>query len=66
MGGTDCARATNGNAAVKTAIPSMKARRRIAAPQGSGLHQGFAIDEMGFRDKLHSSNSELPMSALGH
>jgi hypothetical protein len=33
MGGTDCARATNGNAAVKTAIPSMKARRRIAAPK---------------------------------
>ena len=23
------------------------------------------MDEMGFRDKLHSSNSELCMSALG-
>jgi hypothetical protein len=24
------------------------------------------MDEMGFGDKLHSSNSKLPMSALGH
>ena len=30
-----------------------------------GLQQGFAIDEMGFRAKLHSSNREARMSALG-
>jgi len=49
----------------------MKSRRRIAFTEagtttnGTGLQQGFAMDEMGFKDKLHSSNSELPMSALG-
>jgi hypothetical protein len=49
----------------------MKSRRRIAftkagtTPNGTRLQQGFAIDEMGFGIKLHSSNSEPLMSALG-
>jgi hypothetical protein len=30
------------------------------------LQQGFAVGEMGFRIKLHGSNSEPLMSALGH
>ena len=52
------------------AIPLMKSRRRIALPEAgttpnrTRLQQGFATDEMGFRIKLHSSNSEPPMSAL--
>jgi hypothetical protein len=29
------------------------------------LQQGFAVGEMGFRIKLHGSNSEPLMSALG-
>jgi len=29
------------------------------------LQQGFAVGEMGFRIKLHGSNSEALMSALG-
>jgi hypothetical protein len=29
------------------------------------LQQGFATDGMGFRVKLHSSNREAQMSALG-
>jgi hypothetical protein len=50
----------------------MKSRRRIASPKAgttpirTGLQQGFAIGEMGFRAKLHSSNREARMSALGH
>jgi hypothetical protein len=30
------------------------------------LQQGFVTDGMGFRVKLHGSNFELLMSALGH
>jgi hypothetical protein len=49
----------------------MKSRRRIAftkagtTPNRMRLQQGFAIDEMGIRHKLHSSNREARMSALG-
>jgi hypothetical protein len=51
------ARATSGHATPKAAIPSMKARRRIAAPKAQGLcgsrygltrlQQGFATGGMG-------------------
>jgi hypothetical protein len=53
----------------------MKSRRRIAAPKTQSLcdyaleltqlQQGFVTDGMGFRVKLHSSNFEPLMSALG-
>ena len=49
----------------------MKSRRRIAFPAAQdradllALQQGFATDEMGFRVKLHGSNFEPLMSALG-
>ena len=49
----------------------MKSRRRIAftkagtTPNRTRLQQGFAADEMGFRVKLHGSNFEPLMSALG-
>jgi hypothetical protein len=49
----------------------MKSRRRIACPEAQDytnndrLHQGFATGEMGFRGRLHSSNLEPLMSALG-
>jgi hypothetical protein len=49
----------------------MKSRRRIAftkagtTPIRTRLQQGFAIEEMGFRVKLHSSNRKAQMSALG-
>ena len=57
--------------AADPAITLMKSRRRIAftkagtTPNRTRLQQGFAIDEMGFRAKLHSSNREARMSALG-
>src|SRR6516164_1277936 len=66
-----CARAASGHATPKAATPSMKVRRRIAAPEAQGLchgrtqlQQGFATDEMGFRVRLHGSNPEPLMSAL--
>src|SRR3974377_2145233 len=67
-----CARAESGQATAEPTIPLTKSRRRIAYPKAQdhadfqkGLHQGFAIDEMGFPIKLHSSNREARMSALG-
>jgi len=45
-------------------ITLMKSRRRIALPKAgttptrTRLQQGFAIDEMGFRVKLHGGNRE--------
>src|SRR5260370_28586590 len=65
------ARTVNGHA-IEAAIALMKSRRRIAFPKAgiapirTRLQQGFAIDEMGFRLKLHSSNREARMFALGH
>jgi hypothetical protein len=64
-----CARDVSGQAA-EAAIPCKNSRRRIAFAQGwdharMRLHQGSGISEMGFRDKLHGSNPELLMSALG-
>ena len=61
------------HAATKTAIPSIKLRRRTAAPKAQSLcelaleqrlQQGLAADEMGFGG-LHGSNPEPLMSALG-
>src|SRR5262249_15570446 len=49
----------------------MKSRRRISftkagtTPNRTRLQQGFAIDEMGYEARLHGSNPEPPMSALG-
>jgi hypothetical protein len=49
----------------------MKSRRRIAftkagtTPNRTQLQQGFATGEMGFPVKLHSSNRQTRMSALG-
>jgi hypothetical protein len=53
----------------------MKSHRRIAAPKAQSLcglcfgttqlQQGFVADGMGFRVKLHGSNFEPLMSALG-
>ena len=66
-----CAPAASGQAAADPAITLMKSRRRIAFPKagttpiGTRLQQGFAPGEMGFRVKLHGSNSEPPMSTLG-
>ena len=63
--------ASTARAITGTVIALMKSRRRIAftkagtTPNGTRLQQGFAIDEMGFGIKLHSSNSEPLMSALG-
>jgi hypothetical protein len=49
----------------------MKSRRRIAftkagtAPNKTGLQQGFATSEMGFRVEFASQHYERLMSALG-
>jgi hypothetical protein len=66
-----CARAASGHTTVDPAINLMKSRRRIAfpktgtSPTRTRLQQGFAIDEMRFQGKLHGSNPEPLMSALG-
>src|SRR6516164_9398634 len=68
-----CARAASGHAMAEPVTTLMKSRRRIAFPKAgttpirTGLQQGFAINEMGFRVSLHASNLEpliRGMSAL--
>jgi hypothetical protein len=52
-----CACAASGHEAADPAITLMKSRRRIALPEAgttpsrTRLQQGFATDEMGFRDQ---------------
>src|SRR6516225_2037304 len=66
-----CARAASGHEVADPAITLMKSRRRIAftkagtTPNRTRLQQGFTTGEMGFRVRLHGSNPEPPMSALG-
>src|SRR6516225_7486142 len=70
--GSCCARAASGQAAVPP-TNVMKSRRLIAFLEGCGLRRlqfDYSKDlrqaKWGSGIKLHSSNSELPMSALGH
>jgi hypothetical protein len=70
-----CARAASGHAAAKAAIPSMNARRRIAAPKAQGLYglcfgmtqlqQGFATDGMGFRVQVARQQSRTANVCFG-
>jgi hypothetical protein len=67
-----CARAASGHAVADPAITLMKSRRRIAfskaqdcADYRSRLHQGFVASEIGFNGRMHGSNPEPLMSALG-
>src|SRR5215469_6960388 len=66
-----CARAANGHAAAEPTIPLMKSRRRIAFPRlglrriGRDYSRDLRSTKWGSGIKLHSSNSEPPMSALG-
>jgi len=46
-------------------LPPTKLRTALIAAYLIRLQQGFETDEMGFGVKLHSSNSEPSMSALG-
>src|SRR5215472_4608223 len=68
------ASAANGHAAAEPTIPLVKSRRRIASPRAQDhadgdtdrrLQQGSVPCGMGFGVTLHSSNLDLPMSALG-
>src|SRR5262249_42404367 len=68
------ASAANGHAAAEPTIPLVKLRRRIASPGAQDhadgdtdrrLQQGSVPCGMGFGVTLHSSNLDLPMSALG-
>ena len=63
-----CARAACGHAMAEPATISMKSPVALPSPRPGPRRMGrdyIATNEMGFGDKLHSSNSERPMSALG-
>ena len=65
------ARAASGRAVTESTLTLMKSRRRIAFPEAgttpirTRLRQEFAIKKWGVGIKLHSSNREARMSALG-
>jgi hypothetical protein len=68
-----CALTANGQAVAEATIPLMKSRRHIAFHQGQDYAEketitaGICDRRNGVRGvKLHSSNFEPPMSALGH
>src|SRR5262249_44416657 len=70
-----CARAASGHATPKAAIPSMKVRRRIAAPKAQGLcgpcygltqlQQGFTTGGMGSNSHFAQQQSSGPNVRFG-
>ena len=71
VGSACCARAASGHEVADPAITLMKSRRRIACPEAQDYANNpdyirdLPMAKWGSEGWLHSSNPDLPMSALG-